>query len=72
MMSRSASAAKRAFRGRYDAETIGRWLGVFLRRLHSQAFKRNCAPDGVRVFGVYLSPGAWHVPSDIADEWLSV
>ena len=66
------SAAKRAFRGRYDAETIGRWLGVFLRRLHSQAFKRNCAPDGVRVFGVYLSPGAWHVPSDISDEWLSV
>jgi len=64
------SAARRAFRGRYDGETIGRWLGVFLRRMHNQAFKRNCAPDGVRVFGVYMAPDAWHVPSDMSDEWL--
>jgi len=64
------SAAKKAFKGRYDGDTIGQWLAVFLKRLHSQAFKRNCAPDGVRVFGVYLAPGAWHVPSDISDEWL--
>ena len=66
------SAAKKAFRGRYDGKVIGRWLGVFLRRLHSQAFKRNCAPDGVRVFGMYMSPDAWHVPSDISDEWLGM
>ena len=66
------SAAKKAFKGRYDGKEIGRWLEVFLKRLHSQAFKRNCAPDGVRVFGVYLSPGAWHVPSDISDEWLGM
>ena len=66
------SAAKKAFKGRHDGKEIGRWLEVFLKRLHSQAFKRNCAPDGVRVFGVYLSPGAWHVPSDISDEWLGM
>ena len=27
--------------------------------------------DGVRIFGVYFSPDAWHVPSDISDEWLN-
>ena len=32
----------------------------------TQSFKRNCAPDGVPVFSVYLAPSAWHVPSDIS------
>ena len=59
-------AAKKAFKGAYSAAEIGKWLNVFFRRLFSQSFKRNCAPDGVQVFPVYLSPSAWHVPSDIA------
>ena len=60
------AAAKKAFKGQYDAKTIARWLDVFFRRFFSQAFKRNCAPDGVQVFSVYLSPSAWHIPSDMS------
>ncbi len=60
------AAAKKAFKGQYDAKTIAGWLDVFFRRFFSQAFKRNCAPDGVQVFSVYLSPSAWHVPSDMS------
>jgi len=60
------TAAKKAFKGQYDAKTIAGWLDVFFRRFFSQAFKRNCAPDGVQVFSVYLSPSAWHVPSDMS------
>ncbi len=59
-------AAKKAFKGAYDAATVKKWLGVFFRRFLSQSFKRNCAPDGVPVFPVYLAPSAWHVPSDIS------
>lgn len=57
--------ARRAFRGTYDAATIRRWLDVFFRRFFSQAFKRNCAPDGIPVFPVYLSPRGQWVPSDM-------
>ena len=60
------AAAKKAFKGQYDTKTIAGWLDVFFRRFFSQAFKRNCAPDGVQVFSVYLSPSAWHVPSDMS------
>ena len=59
-------AAKKAFRGQYAASVIVKWLDVFFRRLFSQSFKRNCAPDGVPVFPVYFAPTAWHVPSDIS------
>ena len=62
------AAAKKAFRGAYGAAEISKWLDVFFRRFLSQAFKRNCAPDGVPVFSVYLSPSAWHVPSDISGQ----
>ena len=58
-------AAKKAFKGTYCAAEIGKWLDVFFRRFFSQSFKRNCAPDGVPVFSVYLAPSAWHVPSDV-------
>ena len=64
------AAAKKAFKGQYDAKTIAGWLDVFFRRFFSQAFKRNCAPDGVQVFSVYLSPSAWHVPSDMSADSL--
>ena len=62
------AAAKKAFKGQYDAKTISGWMEVFFRRFFSQSFKRNCAPDGVQVFSVYLSPAAWHVPSDLAGD----
>jgi len=62
-----AKAAKRAFKGEYDAATIEKWLALFFKRFFSQAFKRNCAPDGVQVFEVYLSLGAWHIPSDMVN-----
>ena len=56
-----------AFGGRYGAAEIGRWLDVFIRRLLTQAFKRNCAPDGVKIYrDVYFGPYDWHVPSDLA------
>jgi NAD+ synthase (glutamine-hydrolysing) len=59
-------AAKRAFKKQYPASVITKWLDIFFGRFFSQAFKRNCAPDGVPVFPVYLAPSAWHVPSDIS------
>ena len=59
-------AAKKAFRRQYDASEIAKWLDVFFRRFFAQSFKRNCAPDGVPVFSVYLAPLSWHVPSDIS------
>ena len=62
------ATAKKAFKGQYDAKTIAGWLDVFFRRFFTQSFKRNCAPDGVQVFSVYLSPSAWHVPSDVSGE----
>ena len=60
------TAAKKAFRKQYAASVISKWLDVFFRRFFVQSFKRNCAPDGVPVFSVYLAPSAWHVPSDIS------
>ena len=65
---RILAAARKAFSGKYDAKTISAWLDVFFRRFFSQSFKRNCAPDGVQVFSTYLSPSAWHIPSDFSGE----
>ena len=59
-------AAKKAFRGQYAAPVVSKWLDVFFRRFFTQSFKRNCAPDGVPVFPVYLAPSVWHMPSDIS------
>ena len=62
------AAAKRAFKGRYTPEEIDRWLEVFCRRIVTQAFKRNCAPDGIKVFPAYFGPNDWHIPSDLKYE----
>jgi len=59
------AAALRHFGGAYTAATVRATLKTFMRRFFTQAFKRNCAPDGVRVFGFDLSPRGWWVPSDI-------
>ena len=58
------AAAVRAFKGAYSEDEIDRWLEVFCRRLVTQAFKRNCAPDGIKVFPAYFGPDDWRIPSD--------
>ena len=61
-----------AFEGAYDAETVDKWLRVFLKRFFAQQFKRSCLPDGPKVGTISLSPRAdWRMPSDApADAWL--
>ncbi len=57
--------ARKAFAGKYDEETISKWLKAFYSRFFSQQFKRSCSPDGPAVGTVSLSPrGAWDMPSD--------
>ncbi len=57
--------AGRAFDGRHDATTIERYLGEFLRRFHSQQFKRTTLPPGPKVGTVSLSPrGDWRMPDE--------
>ena len=58
-------AAARRYGETYGLEVIGRTLDTFLRRLVSQAFKRNCAPDGIRVFSFDFSKESWWIPSDL-------
>ncbi len=64
--------ASRAFEGRYDRETLLKWLKNFYRRFFAQQFKRSCLPDGPKVGSVGLSPrGDWRMPSDaVAKLWL--
>ena len=64
--------AERAFKGKYNRDTILKWLKVFIRRFFSQQFKRSCMPDGPKVGSVNLSPrGDWRMPSDASCEiWL--
>lgn len=57
--------AEQSFSGRFDRDTIKKWLTVFLKRFFSQQFKRSCLPDGPKVGSVTLSPrGDWRMPSD--------
>lgn len=59
------SMALQAFDGRYDRETIKKWITTFFRRFFAQQFKRSCLPDGPKVGSVCLSPrGDWRMPSD--------
>ena len=56
-----------AFRDVYPSELIASSLKTFLKRFHSQQFKRNAMPDGPKVCSVSLSPrGDWRMPSDLA------
>ena len=65
--------ATKAFEGRYNGDTIKKWLTTFYRRFFSQQFKRSCMPDGPKVGSVSLSPrGDWRMPSDASREaWLA-
>lgn len=65
--------AKLAFAGRYDAQTILKWLRTFYWRFFAQQFKRSCLPDGPKVGSVAVSPrGDLRMPSDAcADAWIA-
>ena len=69
---RSVRLASHAFAGRYDEQSVRRWLRVFLERFFAQQFKRSVMPDGPKVGSVALSPrGDWRMPSDAeATLWL--
>ena len=64
--------AKYTFDGKFDSETIKKWLEVFIKRFFTQQFKRNCVPDGVKVGSIGLSPrGDLKMPSDaVYNIWL--
>lgn len=57
--------ALEAFKGTYDAQTIGKWMKVFYARFFSQQFKRSCLPNGPKTCKVSLSPrGDWRMSTD--------
>ena len=57
--------ARAAFAGKFDDETILKWLNTFMRRFHTQQFKRSALPDGPKIGTVGFSPrGDWSMPSD--------
>ena len=59
------NVAERFFAGRFGSAEIAKTLKTFMRRFFLQAFKRNCQPDGIRVFPFELSPHGWWIPSDL-------
>ncbi len=57
--------AAHAFADRHSPETVRHWLQTFLRRFHSQQFKRTALPPGPKVGSVSLSPrGDWRMPDE--------
>ncbi len=64
--------ATHAYEGKYDKDTIKKWLRLFLTRFFTQQFKRNAMPDGPKVGMISLNPRAdWRMPSDAdLSEWL--
>lgn len=63
-----AAAAADYFAGKYTKKEIGDTLRIFMRRFFTQAFKRNCQCDGVKVFPFELSPHGWWIPSTLFAE----
>ena len=59
------TAALRYFKGMYSPDCVVKTLKTFMWRFFAQAFKRNCQPDGVRVFPFELSLRDWWIPSDL-------
>ena len=64
--------AQETFKGKFDNETLKKWLKVFVKRFFTQQFKRNCVPDGIKVGTIGLSPrGDLRMPSDaVSSIWL--
>lgn len=60
-----SALALKTFDGKYDKQTIDKWLNVFMKRFFISQFKRSCIPDSPKVGSVSLSPrGDWRMPSD--------
>ena len=49
----------------FSKELIAKTLKTFMWRFFTQAFKRNCQPDGIKVFPFELSLRGWWIPSDL-------
>ena len=49
----------------YSSDLIAATLRTFMWRFFTQAFKRNCQPDGIKVFPFELSLRGWWIPSDL-------
>ncbi len=55
-----------AFGGKYDGDTVYKWLTVFIKRFFTQQFKRSCSPDGIRIGSVSLSKNDFSMVSDFS------
>lgn len=73
MLAKKAFDGSNEVAGKYDDETIKKWLKTFIRRFFNQQFKRSCLPDGPKVGSVSLSPrGDWRMASDSCSTiWLT-
>ena len=49
----------------FSVDLIAKTLKTFMWRFFTQAFKRNCQPDGIKVFPFELSLRGWWIPSDL-------
>ncbi len=59
--------ALEAFEGRFDGDTIYKWLTIFIKRFVTQQFKRSASPEGIKIGSVSLSPrGDFNMPSDMS------
>lgn len=57
--------AENAFKNKYTASELKKYLQIFFKRFFTQQFKRSCLPDGVKVCSFGLSPrGDLRMPSD--------
>ena len=61
----SPSSATGAGKVAFSRDLIAKTLKTFMWRFFTQAFKRNCQPDGIRVFPFELSLRGWWIPSDL-------
>ena len=57
--------ALKYFGDTFSPELVGTTCATFISRFFTQAFKRNCAPDGIKVFPFELSLRGWWIPSDL-------
>ncbi|MBP5706268.1 MAG: NAD(+) synthase, partial [Spirochaetales bacterium] len=63
---KTAFLAENAFDGKYDRQTIDKWLAIFLKRFAQNQWKRDCSPGGPQIGTVNLCPrGGWNMPADI-------
>ncbi|MBE6674543.1 MAG: NAD(+) synthase [Ruminococcaceae bacterium] len=59
--------ALEAFEGKFDSDTVYKWLTVFIKRFVTQQFKRSASPEGIKIGSVSLSPrGDFNMPSDMS------